>query len=385
MSLELSELYENKVFQFHYSILKREGLVSCDSESMESESDKFPRSMLSPPQSSQEFELPLVNDLVNGASTPHHLNVPSLPSLIESGFNSVSSVANENLSPTLPKGTTVSVQSRIDSAKAKMDSVKDEVANALQKMESFGFEGIEQFTSTTSTTTKELKISKENTASYFGFAKDYLASFGLSRMAIRICDKGLQIATGALKMTGLEQSRPVKPLAEWIEHFRSDALALEAPTSEAEVGDAKTLGEASLLGGMAEVLRVNSLLSAVGLQLVPADLVQCRAPEDGGVDGTGVKPVYYLSDKPPVGFKQAVNENDSGIASEKDHDSCADNDAAVDDTDSDKIKNVLMGKVGEMANVVGTEGEKVMEGVKNVLDVMPAQGRWWSKLRKPKN
>merc|ERR1712215_586952 len=165
-TLNLSELYENKVFQFHYSVLKSEGLVSCNSENMESEGDKFPRSIVSPPHSSHEFELPLVNDLVNGASTPHHHNVPSINSLMESGFNSVS--------------------------------------------------------------------------------------------------------------------------------------------------------------------------------------------------------------------------NDSGIASEKDHDSCADNDAAVDDTDPDKMKNALFGKVGDMANVLGSEGEKVMEGVKSVVDVMPAQGRWWSKLRKPR-
>jgi len=353
--------------------------VSCNSENMESEGDKFPRSIVSPPHSSQEFELPLVNDLVNGASTPHHHNVPSINSLMESGFNSVSNVVNKNLSPTIPKGTTVSVQSRIESAKAKMDSAKEEVANALEKIESFGFEGIEQFTASSTSTTKELIITKEDNASYFGFAKDYLASFGISKMAIKICDKGLEFATGALKLTGLENSRPVKPLAEWIEHLRSNALALEA-SPEAEASDGKTLGDASLVGGVAEVLRVNKVLSAVGLQLVPAEIVQCQAPED-----SAGKPVYYLSDKASVGFKQAVNENDSGIASEKDHDSCADNDAAVDDTDPDKMKNALFGKVGDMANVLGSEGEKVMEGVKSVVDVMPAQGRWWSKLRKPRN
>ena len=50
---------------------------------------------------------------------------------------------------------------------------------------------------------------------YAEYAKEYVASFGLAQIALKLGDKGLQIATDALKLAGLEESKPFKSCHQW--------------------------------------------------------------------------------------------------------------------------------------------------------------------------
>jgi len=103
------------------------------------------------------------------------------------------------------------------------------------------------------------------TAKYLGYANEVLTRFGISQIALKLCDKGLQIATQAL-----EKSPPLKPVVNWIQYIRRNAL-----------------GDPSLLGGMAEVLGVNMVLSVVGLQLVPVNHIEMDKSEDTTEKGEG--------------------------------------------------------------------------------------------------
>merc|ERR1711925_35219 len=106
-----------------------------------------------------------------------------------------------------------------------------------------------------------------------GYAKEYVASFSLAQIALKLGDKGLQVATDALKLAGLEESKPLKHALAGIKTIRRNARAVRrAGAKAAGIEPAKTIGEASLLGAVAEIVGINFFLSVVGLQLVPANM-----------------------------------------------------------------------------------------------------------------
>ena len=49
---------------------------------------------------------------------------------------------------------------------------------------------------------------QDTAVSYYDYAKEYVASFGISQLALKLGDKGLQLATDALKLAGLDKSKP---------------------------------------------------------------------------------------------------------------------------------------------------------------------------------
>ena len=85
--------------------------------------------------------------------------------------------------------------------------------------------------------------------SYAEYAKEYVARFGLAKIALKLGDKGLQIATDALKLAGLEESKPFKSVISGIKTIRRNARAVcRAGAKAAGIEPAKTVGEDSLLG-----------------------------------------------------------------------------------------------------------------------------------------
>merc|ERR1711903_219831 len=77
--------------------------------------------------------------------------------------------------------------------------------------------------------------------SYAEYAKEYVASFSLAQIALKLGDKGLQVATDALKLTGLEESKPFKPVLAGIKTIRRNARAVRrAGAKAAGIGPAKT-------------------------------------------------------------------------------------------------------------------------------------------------
>merc|ERR1712083_942565 len=100
---------------------------------------------------------------------------------------------------------------------------------------------------------------------------EYVASFGIVQIALKIGDKGLQLAEDALDMAGLGKSKLMEPVKRGIHKIRRDARVIRrAGAKLAHPTPARTIGEASLLGAMAELFCVNFFLSVIGLQLVPA-------------------------------------------------------------------------------------------------------------------
>merc|ERR1711925_22489 len=167
-------------------------------------------------------------------------------------------------------GTSVKIQTKLDTAKEK-------VASAVDNLDSLACGGLDQLTAKLpalkEATPELIETVKDTTVSYAEYAKEYAASFSLAQIALKLGDKVLQLATDALKLAGLEESKPFKPVLTGIKTIRRNARAVRrAGAKAAGIGPAKTIGEASLLGAVAEIVGLNFFLSVVGLQLVPANM-----------------------------------------------------------------------------------------------------------------
>merc|ERR1712034_57708 len=195
-------------------------------------------------------------------------NMEKVTPMLESGFVTIKAKAEEKLFPQLPEGTTTSIQ-------ARLDTTKERVASAVDNLDLLACEGLDQLTAKVpalkEATPELMETAKDTTVSYAEYAKEYVASFSLAQIALRLGDKGLQVATDALKLSGLEESKHFKPVLAGIKRRNARAVR-RAGAKAAGIGPAKTIGEASLLGAVAEIVGLNFFLSVVGLQLVPANM-----------------------------------------------------------------------------------------------------------------
>merc|ERR1712096_499315 len=156
--------------------------------------------------------------------------------------------------------------------------------------------------------------------------------------------------------------KPLKPVVNGIKNIRRHARAVRrAGAKVAGIKPAKTIGEASLQGAVAEVFGVNFFLSVVGLQLVPANISQ--KPTTGELDTTtedetvdaklsDEKIASYMSDEDPDFVPSGANE-----------------DSVEDDSEAEEVEDVVdeAGEVEEQTEVV-EEIKEVLEEVKEVVE-----------------
>merc|ERR1719291_1167881 len=234
------------------------------------EIDTFSRDVITPisylKSVDKAFKLPLVTDTYNEVSkfarpiSPYVETVKNIATpyvekfspMVESGFISIKTTAEENIIPQLPEGTT-------DNIKSKLDSAKEQVASAVENLDTLVCQGLDQLTTRLPAlkepTTELVETTRDTAFSYFGYAQEYFASFGISQIALKLGDKGLRIATDALTLTGFEKTKPLEPVVNGIKNIRRHARAVRrAGAKVAGIKPAKTIGEASLLGAVAEVL-----------------------------------------------------------------------------------------------------------------------------------
>merc|ERR1719318_1242789 len=114
--------------------------------------------------------------------------------------------AEEKLYPQLPEGTSAKIQTNFDTTKEK-------VASAVDNLDSLACGGLDQLTAKLpalkEATPELIETVKDTTVSYAEYAKEYAASFSLAQIALKLGDKGLQLAVDALKpvLTGIKTIR----------------------------------------------------------------------------------------------------------------------------------------------------------------------------------
>merc|ERR1712096_360255 len=301
---------------------------------------------------------PYVETMKNVA-TPY---VEKFSPMVESGFITIKTAADLQF----PEGTTDNIQ-------CKFDSVKEQVTSAVENLDTLVCQGLDQLTTRVPAlkepTTELVETTWDTAFSYFGHAQEYFASFGISQIALKLGDKGLQIATDALTLTGFEKTKTLEPVVNGIKNIRRHARAVRrAGAKVAGIKPAKTIGEASLLGAVAEVFGMNFFLSVVGLQLVPANIPQ--KPTTGELDTTtedetvdfklsDEKMASYMSDEDPDFVPSGANEDSA------EDDSEAEEAEAEDVVDGAEVveKNEVVKK-----NEVVEKIEEVLEEVKEIVE-----------------
>jgi len=345
------------------------------------EIDVIPRDVVAIPVAhlkivDKAFELPLVNDTYNEVTrlaaplSPFvetvKENMEKVTPMLESGFITIKTKAEEKLFPQLPEGTTANIQ-------AKLDTAKENVASAVDNLDSLACEGLDQLTTKLpalkEATPELLETAKDTTVTYAEYAKEYVASYSLAQIALKLGDKGLQMVTDALKLAGLEESKPLKPVLSGIKTIRRHARAVRrAGAKAANIQPAKTIGEASLLGAVAEIVGLNFFLSVVGLQLVPANL-QANAKtseldttiEEETIDEklSNDRIASYVSDEDP----DFIPGDASAESAEEDSEG---EEAIIEVVEEakEKIEEVVDEVVKEIEEVV----EKVVEEIEDVVE-----------------
>merc|ERR1712096_63763 len=333
------------------------------------EVDTIPRDVITPAaylkSVDKAFELPLLTDTYNeisklaGPISPYVETVKNIATpymeklspMVESGFSTIKSTAEENIVHKLPEGTA-------DNIKSKLDSAKEQAASAVDNLDTLVCQGLDQLTTRVpalkENTTELVETTKGTAVSYFGFAQEYVASFGISQIALKLGDKGLQITTDVLELTGLEGTKPVKPVVNGIKNVRRHARAVRrAGAKLAGIKAAKTIGEASVVGAVAEVFGLNFFLSVVGLQLVPANILQKSTTAELDTTEEEEETVDKLSDEQIAGYKSDEDPDyvPSGATEE----------SADDDSDADE-------KVEEVVEDLTEEVEKLKEVVNEVIE-----------------
>merc|ERR1712202_92550 len=286
------------------------------------------------------FELPLLTDTYNeisklaGPISPYVETVKNIATpymeklspMVESGFSTIKSTAEENIVHKLPEGTA-------DNIKSKLDSAKEQVASAVDNLDTLVCQGLDQLTTRVpalkENTTELVETTKGTAVSYFGFAQEYVASFGISQIAL-------------------------KPVVNGIKNVRRHARAVRrAGAKLAGIKAAKTIGEASVVGAVAEVFGLNFFLSVVGLQLVPANILQKSTTAELDTTEEEEETVDKLSDEQIAGYKSDEDPDyvPSGATEE----------SADDDSDAEE-------KVEEVVEDLTEEVEKLKEVVNEVIE-----------------
>ncbi|CAN0537693.1 unnamed protein product, partial [Ectocarpus sp. 8 AP-2014] len=119
--------------------------------------------------------------------------------MVEIGYNTIKAKVEENVMPHLPDGMSESVQANISSA-------VDHMTAAVEKMDTLACGGLDQLTENVPAlkgeTPELIANSKETATSYFTLATNYMASFSLGQVALKVVDSGLDLVEGAVLLTG---------------------------------------------------------------------------------------------------------------------------------------------------------------------------------------
>jgi len=241
---------------------------------------------------SKARELPVVNDL--GAYTTtlatqlnENAHVKSAKQMVEGSLKTLAEnqsfqqiqgkVLELNSNPHVKK-TLENVKVAAEHPKVKETITK--MGAAVSQLDTLAAGGIETLAArmpVLSAPTNELvETTKDAARSYFHLATEYLASFGVSQVGLKVADKTLSLAEKTTKL--LHSDVKDKSIAALTySKLRQTRRALRATKRAGERKaylEKDPVARTGLVGSLASILSVNTLLHLFGLQLVPEKKVQ---------------------------------------------------------------------------------------------------------------
>jgi len=159
------------------------------------------------------------------------------------------------------------------------EAVLPAVSGALETLDNYACDGIDTLThavpALNGSTAELAEVSRDAAKGYLSWAKEYVASFKAAQISLKVADQSLQLAektTCLLKPEKKDDSLACTTYAR-IRSLRRLVRALKRAgvrRNRSCPAEPVNLSSSGLAGRVADTLALNSLLAALGLELVPA-------------------------------------------------------------------------------------------------------------------
>jgi len=213
------------------------------------------------------FELPCVTSAygeiakMTAPITPYVENTMTIITpIVELGYNTIKAKVEENVMPHMPDGTSETMQANVTFAMGHMTS-------AVEKIDTLACGGLDQITDKVPAlkgeTPELIANSKDTATSYVSMATNYMASFSLSQVALKIVDTGLDVVEDAVLLTGGSEEGTTWSSIKKI-HTIANTIRINGNKTAGSI-KAKKIEEASIMGALAEVTGLNYILASLGL------------------------------------------------------------------------------------------------------------------------
>jgi len=248
-------------------------------------------------------ELPVVKDVEKYTTDlayqiSENAHVQSAKQMVESGFKSLSE--NETFSHFQGKvqelNENVKVKQTLDTVKEKvtgavdhLDTMAAGVVDHLDTMAAGGLENLTAKLPALNTSTPELvETTKEVACSYASLATEYLSSFALSQIGLKLADRSLSMAEKTTKFFKADiKKNEDNLLTQTYTKLRQTRRALRAIKRAGERKnhlEKDPIARTGLVGSLASMFSLNTFLGLAGLEIVPEKkpVVEYVDTEDDG-------------------------------------------------------------------------------------------------------
>jgi len=163
------------------------------------------------------------------------------------------------------------------------DAVGPKLAGAMDTLDKAAAHGVDNLTnalpSLSAPTNELVENTKEAAWDYYGNVKEYLASFKVGQMSLRVVDTSLSVVERGASLLGAKEKQEVGVVNRTYSSIRRRRRAVRALRRAGERRFAlstNALTKAGLVGSFASMLAVNTFLRLVGLELVAKSSEQKR-------------------------------------------------------------------------------------------------------------
>jgi len=234
-------------------------------------------------------EIPVVSDTFKVAASyasqiSENSTVQSAKQYVEDGIKTISetetfsSLQGKVVEKVTEINSNPKVKETLDNVKEKMslhlDTVKVKVVDTVEQLDTLAAGGIDTLTTKVpalnSPTNELYETTKETASNYFSLATEYVASFAVAQMSLKLVDRSLNLVEKTTKYLHPD-TKDKSVLAITYSKLRQTRRALRVVKRAGERKrylESDPVARAGVVGSVASMLGLNTVLDLVGLKIV---------------------------------------------------------------------------------------------------------------------
>merc|ERR1719466_149396 len=182
--------------------------------------------------------------------------------MVDVGINTIKTKMEESVIPHLPEGMTETLQSNMTAAAGHLSA-------AVEKVDTFACGGIDQLTDKVpalkDATPELIETTKVTATCYFNAATDYVASFSLAQVALKMVDSGLDFVEQAFNVIGINDENLISSGVKTL-HTTANTIRISG-NKKAGTELAKKIEESSIVEALVEVSGLGFILGMLGFNM----------------------------------------------------------------------------------------------------------------------